>query len=411
VLGVSGGIAAYKACYLLRMLKEAGHSVRVIPTESALEFVGKATWEALSGERVTTSVFEDVDTVAHVELGRTAELVIVAPATADLMARARSGRADDLLTATLLVATCPVIMAPAMHTQMWQHPATQANVATLRQRGVTIIEPATGRLTGADSGPGRLPEPQEIFDAAMHLANSTSPPPSSGEQITDFQGQRIVITAGGTREPIDPVRWIGNRSTGIQGLALAQAAAERGATVSLLAANVDEAVLEPIRNNPAITIVPVETTLQMYGEVRKAKETANAVIMAAAIADYRPLVTETEKVKKIPGEPTRSLELVENPDILERLSASRLPGQVIVGFAAETGDRFGSFMEYGAAKAKRKGADLLAVNYVGEGHAFGSANNHVWILNKQGVTVSESKGTKRQVAEAILDAILKIRNE
>jgi len=416
ILGVTGGIAAYKAALLLRLLKEAGHSVRVIPTESALKFVGAPTWEALSGESVTTSVFEDVPGVAHVALGSEADLVIVAPATADLLARAATGRADDLLTATLLVATCPVVMAPAMHTQMWQNPATQHNVSVLRERGVLVIDPDSGRLTGADSGPGRLPEPDCIAELALAFAephgaptfaNGTRSDANSGPQppaeISPLAGKHLVVTAGGTREPIDPVRWIGNRSSGKQGIAIAREGAERGMQVTLIAANIDESLLAPLREL-AIDIVPVETCLEMLAAVREV-QSAEVIVMAAAVADYRPLVVESAKLKKQAGEPQRTIELVENPDILAELCQQRRPGQVIVGFAAETGDSGTSFLEYGRQKARRKGADLLVVNDVSAGQVFGAEQNRVLILDAQGETQAEAAGSKTEVANAILNTI------
>ena len=436
ILGVSGGIAAYKAVLLLRLLKEAGHSVRVIPTKAALKFVGKATWEALSVEKVTTSVFKDVPDVAHVALGAEADLVIVAPATADLLARAACGRADDLLTATLLVATCPVVMAPAMHTQMWQHPATVANVATLRLRGIHIIEPASGRLTGSDSGPGRLPDPEEIAEIALgferhsaqgqgpqsqNLANRisasnqampldlttsiTTAPYGQNDQVGGAPHCKLVVTAGGTREPIDPVRWIGNRSSGKQGIALAQAGAELGMEVVLIAANIDNGELAKLRGNPLIGIVPVETCLEMLQAVRDVQDDADAIVMAAAVADYRPVVTENAKLKKQAGQPKRTIELIENPDILAGLCEQRKPDQVIVGFAAETGDNDHTVLEYGQAKALKKQADLLAVNDVSEGKGFGVAHNKVWLLDKNGELVGEAEGSKTDVARAIVGAI------
>jgi len=433
ILGVTGGIAAYKAALLLRLLKEAGHLVRVIPTESALKFVGAPTWEALSGETVSTSVFDDVPGVAHVALGASADLVIVAPATADILARAASGRADDLLTATLLVATCPVVMAPAMHTQMWQHPATQHNVAVLRERGVLVIEPDSGRLTGADSGPGRLPDPERIADVALAFAteqqSSASGERPSTYSITDGSSSAadlpssfcaaapaadaesqshptLVVTAGGTREPIDPVRWIGNRSSGKQGVAIAAAGAERGMAVTLIAANIDQSELAPVVGNPLINIVPVETCAQLQEAVQRVQRSAGIIVMAAAVADYRPADAAATKLKKLPGIAIRSIELVENPDILAELCQQRRPGQVIVGFAAETGDDASSVLDFGRAKAIRKGADLLVVNDVSAGKGFGAETNQVWLLDSAGNTLSETAGTKRQVADAILDAAL-----
>lgn len=400
LLGVSGGIAAYKAVLLLRLLREAGHAVRVVPTAAALRFVGAPTWEALSGEPVSTEVFDDVEHVQHVALGKGADLVVVAPATADLLARAASGRADDLLTSTLLTARCPVVMAPAMHTEMWDHPATRANVATLRERGVHVIEPASGRLTGKDTGPGRLPEPEAIAREALAVVGAQG----AGEAPAgDLTGRRVVVSAGGTREPIDPVRYIGNRSTGRQGVALALAARERGAHVTLVAANIAEPPA-----GAADVVVPVETTAELREAVRTAAAAADAVVMAAAVADFRPAATPAAKIKKVPGQGPAPIALVENPDVLAELAAERLrPGQVVVGFAAETGDADGDVLHHGRAKARRKGADLLAVNAVGGGRGFGTADNAVTLLDAGGETVAEAAGSKREVADAIWDAVAK----
>ena len=392
LLGVTGGIAAYKAAHLLRLLKEAGHDVRVIPTEAALEFVGRATWEALSGQPVRTDVFSGAQDVDHVALGRGADLVIVAPATANLLAEAATGLADDLLTATLLTARCPVLLAPAMHTEMWLHPATVANVATLRGRGVVVLDPDDGRLTGADSGPGRLPEPEAIASAALALV---------AEQ--DLAGRHVVVSAGGTREPLDPVRFLGNRSSGRQGVALAEVAAARGAQVSLVAANVSDGVL-PV--HPQITVVPVETALELRDAVRGAARDADAVVMAAAVADFRPVEAAGAKIKKRhtdtgPAEP-EPIRLTTNPDILAELAIDRpRPGQVVVGFAAETGDGDGDALTHGRAKARRKGADLLAVNEVGDSRGFGDVPNAVTVLDGAGEAVAQAAGTKAEVADAL----------
>ncbi|MET0788888.1 MAG: bifunctional phosphopantothenoylcysteine decarboxylase/phosphopantothenate--cysteine ligase CoaBC [Cellulomonas sp.] len=392
VLGVAGGIAAYKAVLLLRLLREDGHAVRVVPTRAALEFVGRATWEALSGQPVTTDVFEDVDQVAHVAVGKQAELVIVAPATADLLARAAGGQADDLLTATLLVARCPVLLAPAMHTEMWEHPATVANVATLRSRGVHVLDPAAGRLTGSDTGPGRLPEPEEIAAAALALVT---------DRPRDLDGRHVVVSAGGTREPLDPVRFLGNRSSGRQGVALARTAYARGARVTLVAANID------VPAPPGVDVVRAETGAELRDAVRAAAKDADVVVMAAAVADYRPRTSTDAKIKKHrDGAPT-VLELVETVDILAELAADRLrSGQVVVGFAAETGDATGSVLDHGRAKALRKGADLLVVNAVGRGRGFGSDANDVTILDGTGAVVAEASGSKDEVADAVWDAVL-----
>jgi phosphopantothenoylcysteine decarboxylase/phosphopantothenate--cysteine ligase len=326
VLGVGGGIAAYKAAEVLRRLTETGHSVQVVPTAAALRFVGAPTWEALSGRPAPTEVWSDVATVPHVRLGQQADLVIVAPATADLLARAAHGLADDLLTNVLLTARCPVLMAPAMHTEMWLHPATQSNIALLRSRGVQVLDPASGRLTGADTGPGRLPEPAEIFAAARRaLAGRAA--------ARDLEGRHVVVSAGGTREHIDPVRFLGNRSSGRQGWALATTAAARGAQVTLVAANV--ALPEPA----GVTVVPVGSADELREAVLKATPSADAVVMAAAVADFRPRDTHATKIKKGPDEPD-SVALVRTADVLAEVA--RPPrareGQIVVGFAAETGD-------------------------------------------------------------------------
>ena len=393
LLGVSAGIAAYKSALLLRLLTEAGHDVRVVPTRASLEFVGRATWEALSGNPVTTEVFDDVPAVEHVRLGTSADLVVVAPATADLLARAAAGRADDLLTAALLTARCPVLMAPAMHTEMWEHPATQANVATLRARGVVVLDPDSGRLTGQDTGPGRLPEPAVIAAAALALV---VPP-----QPADLAGRHVVVSAGGTREPVDPVRFLGNRSTGTQGIALARAATERGARVTLVVANV---TLPAPRG---VDVVAVETTAELRDAVRHAAATADVVVMAAAVADFRPLTAAEHKIKKVVGERAPSIALTTNPDILAELATERLnPGQVVVGFAAETGDDDGSVLDHGRAKARRKGADLLVVNAVGLGRGFGGVENDVTIVDQDGQDVAVATGSKDVVAQAVWDAVV-----
>ncbi|WHP17800.1 bifunctional phosphopantothenoylcysteine decarboxylase/phosphopantothenate--cysteine ligase CoaBC [Cellulomonas sp. ES6] len=396
VLGVAGGIAAYKAAHVLRLLTEAGHEVRVVPTRAALEFVGRATWEALSGHPVTPEVFDDVDEVAHVRLGRQADLVVVAPATADLLARAASGRADDLLAATLLTATCPVLMAPAMHTEMWQHPATRANVATLRQRGVHVLDPDSGRLTGADSGPGRLPEPEAVVDAALALVD-----PEGKPRTPDLLGLTVVVSAGGTREPLDPVRFLGNRSSGRQGVALARTALARGARVTLVAANLQ------VRPPAGVRVLPVETTAQLQDAVRGCAVDADVVVMAAAVADFRPAAGSDHKIKKSADGSVAPLELVQNPDVLAGLVADPpRPGQVVVGFAAETGDATGDVLHHGREKARRKGADLLAVNAVGGGLGFGTDDNAVTVLDATGEVVGHVAGTKDAVADGLWDAVV-----
>ncbi|MFJ1510426.1 bifunctional phosphopantothenoylcysteine decarboxylase/phosphopantothenate--cysteine ligase CoaBC [Cellulosimicrobium funkei] len=416
VLGVSGGVAAYKAALLLRLLREQGHRVRVVPTASALRFVGAPTWEALSGEPATDQVFEDVEHVPHVALGQGADLVVVAPATADLLARAAAGRADDLLTSTLLTARCPVVMAPAMHTEMWEHPATVANVATLRARGVHVIEPASGRLTGADTGPGRLPEPDEIARAALAVVAGVSRVDTAGAgagadrgPVQDLAGRRVVVSAGGTREPIDPVRFIGNRSSGRQGVELARAAAARGAHVTLVAANLSPDVATLVRAPGGVpdAVVEVETTAQLRDAVRSAAATADVVVMAAAVADFRPAHAPDAKIKKVPGQGPEPIVLVENPDVLAELARDRLrPGQVVVGFAAETGDAHASVLDHGRAKARRKGADLLVVNAVGEGRGFAVDANDVTVVDGAGDVVATASGSKGEVADAVWDVVV-----
>jgi phosphopantothenoylcysteine decarboxylase/phosphopantothenate--cysteine ligase len=397
VLGVSGGIAAYKSCTLVRLFKESGRGadfdVTVVPTAAALEFVGAPTWAALSGNPVATDVWSAVHEVPHVRIGQSADLVVVAPATADLLARAAHGLADDLLTNTLLTARCPLVFAPAMHTEMWEHPATQANVATLRGRGALVIEPAEGRLTGADTGKGRLPEPQEIFDACREVL-------ARGVAGADLSGRRVVVSAGGTREYLDPVRFLGNRSSGLQGYALARAAAARGAEVTLVSANV--ALPDPA----GVKVVPVETTGQLRAEVVAAAGSADAVVMAAAPADFRPTAVSGSKIKKAADGSSPSIELTQNPDILHEISTDRArPGSVVVGFAAETGDDTGSVLDLARAKLARKGCDLLVVNDVSGGAVFGSPDNQAVILGADGAEVEVPRGTKAALAHVIWDQV------
>ncbi len=393
VLGVAGGIAAYKACLLLRLLTESGHDVTVVPTASALEFVAAPTWAALSGKPVTSTVWDGVETVPHVRLGREADLVVVAPATADLLARAAHGLADDLLTNTLLTARCPVLLAPAMHTEMWLHAATQANVATLRSRGVVVLDPASGRLTGADTGPGRLPEPEAIFAAAQALLRRPG-------AEADLAGRRVVVSAGGTREPLDPVRYLGNRSSGRQGYALASTAAARGAAVTLVAAN------SQLPDPAGVAVVRVGTAEELRQAMHAAAAGADAVVMAAAVADFRPAEVATSKIKKTedPADAPQ-LQLVRNPDVLVELVAKRAPGQVVVGFAAETGDAAGDVLAHARAKLARKGCDLLVVNDVSGGAVFGRARNAVTILDAAGGAREVPEDSKDAVADAVWDAV------
>ena len=393
VLGVGGGIAAYKAADLLRKLTESGHDVTVVPTESALRFVGAPTWAALSHRPVAPDVWTDADAVPHVQLGRDAELVVVAPATADLLARAAHGLADDLLTNTLLTARCPVLFAPAMHSEMWDHPATADNVATLRRRGAVVLEPAIGRLTGTDTGKGRLAEPAEVARLSeLLLQRPDALPP-------DLVGRRVVVSAGGTREPIDPVRFLGNASSGLQGYALASVAAARGASqVTVVAANTD------LPDPAGSTVVRVGTTTEMREAVHKAAADADVVVMAAAIADFRPTAEASYKIKKSDTEPA-PITLTKNPDILAELVAARRPGQLLVGFAAETGDDTGDVLAHGRAKLARKGVDLLVVNAVGAGKAFGQPDNAAVILGADGREVPVALGPKAVLAAAVWDDV------
>ncbi len=391
VLGVSGGIAAYKACELLRQFTESGHDVTVVPTSAALEFVGVATWAALSGKPVSSDVWADVHAVPHVQIGQQADLVVVAPATADLLARAAHGLADDLLTTTLLTARCPVVFAPAMHTEMWEHPATIANVATLRERGAVVIEPAEGRLTGSDTGKGRLPDPVEIFELALGVLSRKGLGP-------DLMGRSVVVSAGGTREYLDPVRFLGNRSSGRQGYALARAAASRGADVTLVSANVS------LPDPAGVSVVRVETTAQLREAVLAAVMSADAVVMAAAPADFRPLSVSDDKIKKSADGSAPLIELTQNPDILAEMSRGP-DAMVVVGFAAETGDASGTVLELGKAKLERKGCDLLVVNDVSGGAVFGSADNEAVILGSDGSSIQVARGSKSALAHVIWDEV------
>jgi phosphopantothenoylcysteine decarboxylase/phosphopantothenate--cysteine ligase len=388
VLGVCGGIAAYKACELLRLFTESGHGVRVVPTASALKFVGEPTWAALSGRPVATEVWDDAHEVPHVRIGRAAELVVVAPATADILAKAAHGIADDLLTNTLLTATCPVVYAPAMHTEMWENPATRANVATLRERGAFVLEPAVGRLTGKDTGKGRLPDPQAIFEYALRVQKR-------GLDL-DLAGRHVVVTAGGTREPLDPVRFLGNRSSGKQGYALAKAAVARGARVTLIAAN----VLLP---DPAgADLVRVGTTEELRKATVEAFAAADVAIMAAAPADFRPSSVAVQKIKKTDDGTPAPITLTTNPDIAAELGTAKRPGQLLVAFAAETHDA----LEHARGKLVKKRADLIVVNEVGPDLVFGQDRNTVTLLGADGSTATFGELPKDDVADMILDHVV-----
>ncbi|OII10765.1 phosphopantothenoylcysteine decarboxylase [Curtobacterium sp. MCBA15_009] len=413
IVGITGGIAAYKAVGVVRDLVKRGHEVHVVPTEGALRFVGLPTLEALSRNPVTTSVWDDVAEVRHVALGRRADLVVVAPATADSLARMAAGLANDLLGTTLLATDAPVVVAPAMHPQMWEHPATRANVATLRARGVHLVGPVVGALTGDDAGIGRMAEPEDIVTAALAVLDEPTTPgrrtgddrlPTSGGargEQGDLDGVRVVVSAGGTREPFDPVRFVGNRSSGRQGLAIAAAAAARGAEVMLVSANIEAGLLQGLD----ATVVPVGSALELADAVHTAAAEADVVVMTAAVADYRPAEVLEEKLKKDAQGERMSLELVRNPDVLADLVAARRAGQVVVGFAAETEPDRAARIELGRAKIARKPADLLVVNHVGWSAGFEREENAIEVLVPGGEVVRETAGTKAEVATAVLDLV------
>jgi phosphopantothenoylcysteine decarboxylase/phosphopantothenate--cysteine ligase len=438
-VGVSGSISAYKATFIIRQLRAAGHEVKVVASAAALKFIGESTLAALSGAPVASQLFSDAGAVEHVAIAEWAQLLLIAPASADLIAKLAVGRADDMLTTTALTTTAPIVVSPAMHTQMWQHPATVANVETLRLRGVKVIEPASGRLTGKDSGPGRLPEPEQIVaqaleflrqsehskaasngggaqvvDAVQNQGEPSQDQPGQNQPGQDLQfsqdlaGKHFVISAGGTREAIDPVRFLGNRSSGRQVVALARAAVERGAHVTLVAANIEAALLAQLPEQ--VEVVKVVSALQLRDAVHEAGRSAQVIIMCAAVADFRPKTYAGFKLKKSTdsGETDKSytLELVENPDILAGLASQRLnEGQVIVGFAAETGDEHTSALEYGRRKALKKGADLLAVNTVGATSGFGDVANEIHVLDSHGQQVGHSAGSKLHVARDLVELI------
>lgn len=398
VLGVTGGIAAYKAALLLRLMTEAGHEVHVVPTDSALKFVGKPTWEALSGRPVYNDTFEAVEDVNHVLQGRKADLVILAPATAHSLAKAAAGLAEDLIGNILLTATVPVVMAPAMHTEMWENPATQANVATLRSRGIHIIEPAVGRLTGVDTGKGRFPEPEDIWRQAQQIV-------AEADSSDTLAGRSVVISAGGTREALDPVRYLGNRSSGKQGVALAKAAARQGAHVTLIAG----AMEVPPPQHPNIDVVHIESARELLDAVLTHAQHKDALIMAAAVADFRPANVTQDKIKKDDDASAPTIVLEQTEDILRTSVEQRAAGQplpqVIIGFAAETGDANASPLDYGRAKLQRKGCEILVVNEVGVGKVFGQDDNDVTMLFANGAPDVTVQGSKDVVAKAIIDRL------
>jgi phosphopantothenoylcysteine decarboxylase/phosphopantothenate--cysteine ligase len=391
VVGITGGIAAYKAVGVVRALVLAGHDVHVVPTAGALRFVGRPTWEAISRNPVHVDLYEGVSEVRHVAIGQAADLIVIAPATANSIAKLAAGLADDLLGNTVLASEAPVVIAPAMHTEMWSNAATRQNIRTLRERGATIVGPAVGQLTGADSGPGRMEEPDVIVEAALRRAEASA--------RRDLAGRRVVVTAGGTREPLDPVRFLGNRSSGKQGVAIAEAALARGAEVTLIGANLE------VESPGGCGIRSVSTAAELQAAVVEESVGADVVVMAAAVADYRPATVSESKIKKRPGDDGLTLELVRNPDILAELAHAPHDGTLLVGFAAETEPDDDRLLELGAAKLAAKGADLLVVNRVGWTEGFARDENSVIILEPGGVIADRRSGTKMSVADGILDVV------
>lgn len=388
VVGIAGGIAAYKAVGVVREFVLRGHDVHVVATPAALKFVGRPTLEAISRNPVETELFDGVAEVRHVALGQSADLVVVAPATANTIAKITSGISDDLLGTTILASTAPLVIAPAMHTEMWMNASTQANIATLRERGVHIVGPASGQLTGSDSGPGRMEEPATIAEAAL-----------AALRPRDLAGVRVVVSAGGTREPLDPVRFLGNRSSGKQGVALAAAAAARGAHVTLVAAHLE------VPAPAGVTVRAVETAHDLREAMREEASNADVIVMAAAVADYRPENVADAKIKKETQGDDLVLRLVKNPDILAELATDRPRAQVVIGFAAETEPDDDALLALGRAKIARKGCDYLVVNRVGWREGFATESNSILVLSRAGDIVTESRGTKREVADAILDLV------
>ncbi len=387
LLGVAGGISAYKSCDLLRRLQDEGFIVDVVPTAASLNFVGKATWEALSGRNVITDLWEDVTKVPHISLAKESDLIVIAPATADLLAKLASGRADDLLTNIVLASTSPKILVPAMHPEMWSNAATAENVKVLKERGFYVVEPDEGRMTGSDFGVGRYPETTKIIE----IINKTI------IQSSDLSGKRILITAGGTREPIDPIRFIGNRSSGKQGFALAMAAASRGAQVHLVTANTDLPIIE------GITTTAVETAEQMAAVLAVEFPHCDALIMSAAVADAKVLNYSDIKIKK---ESLGTVELDKNPDILKSLSQSKKLGQVIVGFAAETSSNALALEQSGFDKLSSKSLDIIYVNNVSGGAIFGSDKTEGLIIDKQKNVIKVPEISKDTLSDILLDQLV-----
>ena len=387
LLGVSGGISAYKSCELLRRLQDEGFIVDVVPTSASLNFVGKATWEALSGRKVLTDLWSDVEKVPHILMAKENDLIVIAPTTADLLAKLASGRADDLLTNIVLASTAPKILVPAMHTEMWLNPATVANVKTLQDRGFVVVAPDEGRMTGSDVGVGRYPEVSKIIEIINLTTHSTA----------DLAGKKILITAGGTREPIDPIRFIGNRSSGRQGFALAAAAASRGAQVHLVAANTDLPVIE------GVTITSVETAEQMAAVLEYEFSECDALIMSAAVADAKVANYSEQKIKK---EKLDVVSFSKNPDILKNLSEKKKPGQIIVGFAAETISGLAELQQRGEEKLVSKSLDLIYVNNVSDGAVFGSENTQGLIIDKNHNVIKVPQISKDTLSDILLDQLV-----
>lgn len=404
VVGVTGGIAAYKAVQVVRDLVLAGHTVRVIATEAALRFVGAPTWEAISRQPLNTSIFDDVAAVRHVALGQQADVVVIAPATADAIAKIAAGIADDLLGTTVLATRAPLVIAPAMHTEMWQNPATVANVATLRERGVVIVGPESGRLTGPDVGPGRMSEPDAIVAAALAAASAAAEP-ATAAPMRDLEGRRVLVTAGGTREPLDPVRYLANRSSGKQGVAFALAAAARGAEVTVVAAHLDP---EPAAALAAsgIDTVDVVTAADLAAAVAERADEASVVVMAAAVADFTPAEVSERKIKKTARAERIELVLVRTPDVLGGLVARPVDGRVVVGFAAETAADRDELLGFAREKLARKRPDILVANAVGDGRGFGTDDNTAVVLSGAGDVLRDVSGSKREVADAVLDEVV-----
>ncbi|TBW23049.1 bifunctional phosphopantothenoylcysteine decarboxylase/phosphopantothenate synthase [Arcanobacterium bovis] len=439
VVGVTGGIAAYKSAHLVRLFKKAGHNVRVVPTHAALKMVGKTTFEALSGNPVYVDVEECAYDVVHVNTGQQADLVVIAPATAHTLAKLATGLADNLLTATALVATCPIVVAPAMHTEMWNNAATQKNISVLAERGFRFVGPVEGALTGPDSGIGRMSEPEEIFDVCHEILTETQPQlvhdthgvSGKAEQRSEtdgdtalrgtdgrsasyevaennsLRGKTVAISGGGTREPIDSVRYISNKSSGAMAVALANAAAAAGAQVILVAANIEDFRLRDLA--PVVTVRNVSTARELEAQMKDLAGRADVIMMAAAVSDYRIENPSSAKIKR--SSDTLTLELVKNPDILAELAQNRQrSGQIIVGFAAETGDDTTDYLTFGKEKARRKNADLLAINLVGETRGFGDVATMLTVVDRDGAVQGEFSGDKVQVAHELIVVIASLAN-